>query len=127
GTFRVHLDGYDQLAHLTDGAESARTDFYYFSDIGDLVGFRYDRWKLLFMNQEFTGMDVWFESYDELHTPRLVDLRTDPFERAIDDAGGYELWLLQHLFLATPMMAQVNSFLSTFEEFPPRNAAPPAG
>ncbi len=62
---------------------------------------------------------------DELKTPRLVDLRTDPFERAMEDSGNYDVWLVQHIFMAPPIMAAVRDFLDTFEEFPPRDAAPP--
>jgi arylsulfatase len=47
-TFKVHLDGYNQLPYLTGQAkESARKEFYYFNDDGDLAAFRYGRWKSL--------------------------------------------------------------------------------
>ena len=55
-TFNVHLDGYDLLPYLTgEAAESPRTEFFYFSDDGDLVAMRYDNWKLVFMEQRVTG------------------------------------------------------------------------
>ena len=123
-TFQVHIDGVDQLAHLTQGAESARPAFFYFNDQGALVAARVDRWKLIYMDQDATGLDVWFENPDELKTPRLVDLRTDPFERAMEDSGNYDVWLVQHIFMAPPIMMLVREFLATFEEFPPRDAAP---
>src|SRR3984885_14741724 len=45
-TFRVHLDGYNQLDYLTGkNPKSARTDFAYFDDDGDLVGYRHENWK----------------------------------------------------------------------------------
>lgn len=124
-TFQVHIDGFDQLAHLTEDAESARPTFYYFDDQGALVAARYERWKLVFMDQDITGLDVWYENPAELKTPRLVDLRTDPFERAMDASGNYEIWLVQHIFMVAPMMTMVRQFLETFQEFPPRTAAPP--
>ena len=38
-TFKVHLDGYNLLPYLTGKDEkSPRTEFFYFSDDGDLVG-----------------------------------------------------------------------------------------
>jgi arylsulfatase A-like enzyme len=50
--FKVHLDGYNQLPHLTgQSAKSARQEFFYFNDDGDLVALRYDNWKLVFMEQ----------------------------------------------------------------------------
>ena len=62
-TFRVHLDGYDQLPYLTGEAERGpRTEFFYFSDDGDLVAMRYDNWKLVFMEQRMRGtVGVWLE------------------------------------------------------------------
>ncbi len=124
-TFKVHIDGFDQLAHLTEGIDSARPAFFYFNDQGALVAARVDRWKLLFMDQEANGLDVWFENPDELKAPRLVDLRTDPFERAMEESGNYDIWLVQHIFIAQPIMMLVREFLGTFEEFPPRDAAEP--
>jgi len=51
-TFKVHLDGFDQLAYLTGHAEkSPRRGFFYFNDDGDLVAMRYENWKVVFMEQ----------------------------------------------------------------------------
>ena len=47
-----------QLAALPDRqgrAESARRSFFYFNDDGDLVGLRYDNWKVVFMEQRIQG------------------------------------------------------------------------
>src|SRR6185295_13266062 len=37
-SFRNHIDGMNQLAHLTGKAESPRNMFVYFSDDGDVLG-----------------------------------------------------------------------------------------
>jgi arylsulfatase len=121
-SFSVYLDGYDQLEHLTTGAPSARTEFFYFSDDGDLVGLRQDRWKYILMEQHGSGMDVWFEPLDELRTPRLVDLRGDPFERALEEAEGYNIWLLERVFLLSPAREYIQEFVRTFAAFPPKQA-----
>ena len=43
-TFRNHLDGYNQLDYLTGKSDkSARTEFAYFDDDGDLVAYRHGR------------------------------------------------------------------------------------
>src|SRR5262244_557810 len=48
-TFRVHLDGYNQLPYLTSHQPtSARKEFVYFDDDGDLVAMRYENWKVVF-------------------------------------------------------------------------------
>ena len=55
-TFKVHLDGYNLLPYLTgETGESPRNEFFYFSDDGDLVAFRFDNWKFVFMQQRVAG------------------------------------------------------------------------
>jgi arylsulfatase len=123
-TFRVHLDGYNQLEHLTSGAEveSARHEFFYFSDDGSLVGLREDRWKFILMRQNSQGLDVWFDDLEELRKPRLVDLRGDPFERALEESANYDIWMLERVFLFTPASETIREFMRTFVAFPPRQA-----
>jgi arylsulfatase A-like enzyme len=120
--FSVHLDGYDQLPHLISGPESARREFFYFNDDGDLVGLRDGRWKYILREQHAKGLDVWFEPFTELRTPRLVDLLGDPFERAPEESANYDTWLLERLFLFTPARATIQAFMQTFVAFPPRQA-----
>ncbi len=121
-TFRVHLDGYNQLDHLTSGAEveSARSEFFYFSDDGSLVGLREDRWKFILMRQNSQGLDVWFDELEELRKPRLADLRGDPFERALEESANYDIWMLERVFLFTPASETIRGFMRTFVAFPPR-------
>ena len=48
-TYKVHLDGYNQLPYLTGQQDkSARKEFFYFNDDGDLVCVRYENWKIVF-------------------------------------------------------------------------------
>jgi arylsulfatase A-like enzyme len=47
-TFKVHLDGYNLIPHLTGrDAKSPRKGFIYFTDDGDVAALRYDNWKML--------------------------------------------------------------------------------
>jgi arylsulfatase A-like enzyme len=80
-TFKVHLDGYNLLPYLTgQETKSPRQEFFYFSDDGDLTAFRYDHWKLVFMEQRVTGtMRIWAEPFVPLRVPKLFNLRTDPY------------------------------------------------
>ena len=121
--FKAHLDGYDQLGHLTAGGENPRQEFFYFSDGGDLTGLRQDRWKIVLMEQRSEGLDVWFEPFDALRTPRIVDLRGDPFERAMEESANYDSWLVQHTFVLYPVRNTVRRFYETFIRFPPRQSA----
>lgn len=125
-TFRVHLDGYDLMPYLTgDVQESPRTEFFYFSDDGDMVALRYDNWKLVFMEQRVAGtLQVWFEPFIPLRAPKLFNLRTDPFERADTTSNTYWDWFIDRAFVAVPVQHMVAEFLGTFLEYPPRMKAP---
>ena len=58
-TYKVHLDGYNMLPLLTgQTTESPRKEFFYFNDDGDLVGLRYDNWKMVFAEQRVDGNDA---------------------------------------------------------------------
>lgn len=119
--FRVHIDGYNQLDHVTSGGENPRSEYFYFSDSGDLVGLRTrDRWKVLLMEQQSSGLDVWFEPFDDLRTPRIVDMRGDPFERALDESSYYDDWLVRRLFVLYPVRETLQAFFETFALYPPR-------
>ena len=124
-TFKVHLDGYNILPYLTgQEAKSPRTEFFYFSDDGDLTGLRYDNWKAVFAQQRAPGtMLVWGEPYVHTRLPWLFNLRTDPYERATTTSNTYWDWYLERVFLLMPMQSYVAKFLTTFKDYPPRQEA----
>jgi arylsulfatase A-like enzyme len=120
-TFKVHLDGYNQLPYLTGEAkESPRKEFFYFNDDGSLVALRYNRWKIHFAIQEGHGFGVWQGAWTPLRVPMLMDLRADPFERAEHDSEDYTRWAVDRIFLLVPAQAYVGQFLATFKDFPQR-------
>jgi arylsulfatase A-like enzyme len=67
-TFKVHLDGYNQLPYLTGQQErSARREFIYFNDDGDLVAMRLENWKVVFEEQRVQGtLRLWAEPFTKL-------------------------------------------------------------
>jgi arylsulfatase len=67
--------------------EDPRKAFLYWSDDGDLMALRAGNWKVEFMTQRAHGFDVWREPLVPLRAPNLYNLRTDPFERASEDAS----------------------------------------
>lgn len=121
-TFKVHLDGYDQGGFLAGKEADPRREFFYWTDDGDLAGLRYDRWKAVFMEQRTEGLDVWREPLVALRVPLLFDLREDPFERAQHEAGDYQRWFVDRVFLLAPAQAIVGRYLQSFRDFPPRQA-----
>jgi arylsulfatase len=124
-TFKVHIDGYNLVPFLT-GKEpkSPRPAFFYFSDDGDLLGLRWDNWKICFMEQRCPGtLRVWAEPFTKLRVPKIFNLRTDPYERADVTSNTYYEWFLDNDFLIFAGQPIVAQFMATFKEFPPRQKA----
>jgi arylsulfatase len=124
-TYKVHLDGFNQLPYLTGQAKkSARESFFYFSDDGDLMALRYDNWKLVFAQQRMPGtMALWAEPFVSTRIPYIYNLRTDPYEKASITSNTYWDWLIDHAFVLLPTQQIVGQFLATFKEYPPRQKA----
>jgi arylsulfatase A-like enzyme len=124
-TYKVHIDGYDLLPYLTgETDESPRQGLIYFSDDGDVLGLRYDNWKVVFMEQRVEGtLRIWAEPFASLRVPKLYNLRTDPFERADVTSNTYYDWVLDNAYLVLAGTTVVAQFLETFKEFPPRQEA----
>ncbi len=123
--YKVHLDGYNFLPYLTgETDEVPRHEVFYFSDDGDLTALRYDDWKIIFMEQRVEGtLQAWAEPFVPLRVPLLFNLRRDPYERAQLTSNTYYDWLMDHVFFFVPAQAYVGDFLTTFQEFPPRQKA----
>jgi arylsulfatase A-like enzyme len=124
-TFKVHLDGYNQLPHLTGQQDrGARKEFIYFNDDGDLVALRYENWKLVFEEQRAPGtLRVWAEPFTKLRLPKLFDLRADPYERADITSNTYYDWLLAQGYVIVAAQTVVGRFLASFKEYPPSQRA----
>ncbi|TGQ66927.1 MAG: arylsulfatase [Mesorhizobium sp.] len=119
-TFKVHLDGYNQMDYFAGKGQDPRHEFFYFNDDGSLVALRYDQWKLVFAEQRGEGFEVWEEPFVPLRLPKLFNLRSDPFETADHEGMDYDRWRVEHVFLLVPAQQYVGKFLATFKEFPPR-------
>jgi arylsulfatase len=117
--FKVHLDGYDQCDLLAGQGPSKRKEFFYFSDDGDLLALRYERFKIHFMVQNATGIDVWRKPFETLRAPIFFDLRSDPGERG-QEGIGYNDWWYRHAFYGVPTQNIVGKYLQSFVQFPPR-------
>jgi arylsulfatase A-like enzyme len=125
-TFKTHLDGYNQLPYLTgDAPHSARNEFYYFNDDGDLVAMRFDNWKIVFEEQRAPGgLAVWQNPFTVLRLPKIFNLRMDPYERADSVSDQYNDWLVKNDFLIMQGTIKSAAFLETFVKYPP--SQPPA-
>jgi len=114
-TFKVHLDGYNQLPYLTgEATDSARHEFMYYGET-NLYAIRYKDWKV-----HFEIKNDWFAGSSYAPTvPQPVNLRADPFEQHMD-APAYPLYAVDKLWTVLPIAALVQQHLETFKEFPQR-------
>ncbi len=121
-TYKVHLDGYNFLPHLTGKEKKGpRKEIFYFSDEGDHTALRYQDWKAVFMEQKAEAtLRAWIEPWTPLRIPLMFHLRRDPYERAYATSNTYYDWLIDRVFLLVPAQVYVGQFLATFKEFPPR-------
>ncbi|MEN8108693.1 MAG: sulfatase-like hydrolase/transferase, partial [Pseudomonadota bacterium] len=123
--YKVHLDGYNFLPHLTGKTEQGpRKEIFYFSDDGDLTALRYQDWKLIFMEQRAEAtFQAWREPFIPLRIPLLENLRRDPYERGLVTSNTYDDWFLDRAYMLVPAQAYVAKFLATFKDYPPRQKA----
>jgi len=121
-SYKVHLDGYNFLPHLTGQEEKGpRKEIFYFADTGELTALRYNDWKAMFLEQKaYATLRAWIEPWTELRVPLIFNLRRDPYERAYRTSNTYYDWLIDRVFFLIPAQAYVGQFLETFKEFPPR-------
>lgn len=130
--FKVHLDGYNFLPYLTGKTnESPRHEFFYFNDDAEIVAIRWDivgrggqrpdAWKAVFCEQKAQGsLDIWQEPFTCLRTPRLFNLRMDPYERAnIGQTNGYNQWVTENVYLLFEAGRRVGELLQTYKDYPP--------
>jgi len=124
-TYKVHLDGFNQLPYLTGQDEkSPRRGFFYFDDDGDLVGVRFENWKIVFMEQRAPGtLAVWGEPFTALRLPKMFDLHADPYEQADITSNSYYAWELEQPYVLLAGSTLTGEFLKTFKEFPPSQRA----
>jgi hypothetical protein len=57
---------------------------------------------------------VWEEPFVDLRVPKIFNLRSDPLERAHHEAGDYDRWRFDRLYLTLPIKDFVMEFYKTF-------------
>jgi arylsulfatase len=119
--YRNHLDGYNQLPMLTgQSPKSERDEFYYFDQDGELVAMRYGDWKVVFCEQRRPGgVQASQDPLVCLRSPKVFNLRMDPYERADSASAQYNDWLVRNAYLTQIGTMKAASFLETFVDYPP--------
>ena len=81
--------------------------------------FRAGRWKVVFLEQNHEGLDIWRLGFEKLRAPKMFDMLGDPFERG-DSSLLYGQWMIHHGYLNYGAVAIVAEWLQSFKDFPPR-------
>ena len=119
-TYKVHLDGYNQLDMLTGKGPSSRHEIFYFAE-GTLGAVRIDDWKFRMIDQP----DGWVGATVKVDWPILSNLRLDPFERmqfAKGNNGSFEYvsdFYVHEFWRFVYLQQKIAEYAPSFIEFPP--------
>jgi arylsulfatase A-like enzyme len=118
-SYKVHLDGYNQLDLITGKAASARHEIFYFTE-GTLSAVRINDYKYRFTDQP----SGWLGGTVKLDWPILTNLRLDPFERAGLPSGdkgslAFYNWFAYQFWRFVYVQQEVGKLAQTALEFPP--------
>jgi len=115
-SYKVHLDGYNQLDLITGKGPSNRSEVFYFT--GETLGaIRINDYKYRFTDQPggWTGNTV------HLDFPNLTNLRLDPFERTNSPQKSMfqANWYMNEYWRFVFVQEMVAKFGQSFVAFPP--------
>ena len=119
-TFKVHLDGYNQLDLITGKAPSARHEIFYLTE-STLAAVRVDDYKYRFTDQP----GGWLGPTVKVDWPILTNLRLDPYERTGmfngKDNGSiaYYNWFAYEFWRFVFVQQVVGKAAQTLIDFPP--------
>jgi len=120
-TYKVHLDGYNQMDMLTGKGPSNRHEIFYFGE-STLGAVRIDDYKYRFIDQP----GGWVGSKLHVDAPVLTNLRLDPFERldwptngTLNGSQNYFQWFQYEFWRFVFVQQEVSKLAMTALEFPP--------
>jgi len=119
-TYKVHLDGYNQLDFITGKGPSARHEIFYLTE-STLAAVRIDDFKYRFTDQP----GGWLGATEKVDWPILTNLRLDPFERTGmfngKDNGSiaYYNWFVNEFWRFVLAQQVVAKAAQTLIDFPP--------
>jgi arylsulfatase len=123
-TYKVHLDGYNNLDLWSGKTEkSARREYFYYDET-DLMGLRVDNWKLSFGVKKEGS---WWNEKNYPSVPYVFNLRMDPLEKM--DPESHEWGYAGRKFVAEKLWAPtaagpfLAAHLESLSEFPPSQGA----
>jgi len=123
-TYKVHLDGYNNLDYWTGKTDkSARREIYYYDET-DLMAVRVDGWKM-HIGVKHNG--DWFDEKSYPSIPYIVNLLMGPMEKVTPDAPGFEYegrkFFASKLWTPTAAGPFLAAHMNSLQEYPPRQGA----
>ena len=114
-TYKVHLDGYNQMDLITGKGPSKRNEVFYFAET-TLGAVRIGDYKYRFIDQP----SGWLGGTVKVDWPILVNIRLDPFERTgMSGSLAYYNWFVYEFWRFVYAQQEVAKYAQTFIEFPP--------
>jgi arylsulfatase A-like enzyme len=114
-TYKVHLDGYNQMDFITGKGPSNRKEVIYFAE-GTLGAVRIGDYKYRFIDQP----QGWLGGTVKVDWPILTNLRLDPLERTgMAQSFQYAQWFQYEFWRFVFVQDVVGKFAESFIEFPP--------
>jgi arylsulfatase len=123
-TYKVHLDGYNNLDYWTGKTEkSARREIFYYDET-DLMAVRVDAWKL---DIGVKHHGSWFDSKSYPSVPYITNLLMDPMEKVTPDSEDFAYegrkFLAEKLWAPTGAGPFLAEHLKSLQDYPPRQGA----
>jgi len=123
-TYKVHLDGYNNLDHWIGKTEKSARNRYFYYDESDLTGLRVGDWKMSFAIKED---GLWWDQLVYPRVPYLFNLRMDPMERfdPLSPEWGYMARKLfaEKMWTFIPAQGLIAAHIKSLQEWPPRQRA----
>ncbi len=118
-TYKVYLDGYNQMDLITGKGPSTRHAVFYFTE-GTLSAVRIDDFKYRFTDQP----GGWLGGTVKVDWPILTNIRLDPFERTNLPSGdkgslAFYNWFVFEFWRFQFVQQEVGKLAQTAIEFPP--------
>ena len=123
-TYKVHLDGYNNLDHWMGKSDKSARNQYFYYDESDLTGLRVGDWKMSFAVKE---EGLWWDPLVYPRVPYLFNLRMDPMELFDPHSPewGYMARKLfaEKLWTLIPAQGLLAEHMKSLQEWPPRQRA----
>jgi arylsulfatase len=123
-TYKVHLDGFNNLDLWTGKTEKSARSQYFYYDESDLTGVRVGDWKMSFAIKEH---GLWWDQLVYPRAPYLFNLRMDPMELFDPHSPewGYMARKLvaEKLWTLIPAQGIIAEHMKSLQQWPPRQRA----